>query len=62
MLNVTIMYYVSGVYVSVKTLESLSLADSKLKVDTGVIINALGGNTQLTELDIRSARRLTSQC
>ena len=38
-----------------KALESLSLADSRLKSDAGIVINALGGNTSLTELDIRLA-------
>ncbi|GAB1597646.1 uncharacterized protein LOC115210256 [Argonauta hians] len=33
-------------------IESLSLADSKLKGDTTLVINALGSNTTLKELDI----------
>ncbi|XP_030067980.1 F-actin-uncapping protein LRRC16A isoform X3 [Microcaecilia unicolor] len=33
-------------------LQSLSLADSKLKTDVTIIINALGSNTSLTKLDI----------
>ncbi|XP_064611980.1 F-actin-uncapping protein LRRC16A-like isoform X2 [Liolophura sinensis] len=33
-------------------LETLSLADSKLRGDTAMVINALGSNTSLTELDI----------
>ncbi|XP_041422275.1 F-actin-uncapping protein LRRC16A isoform X4 [Xenopus laevis] len=33
-------------------LQSLSLADSKLKTDVTVIINALGSNTSLTKVDI----------
>ncbi|XP_057683271.1 F-actin-uncapping protein LRRC16A-like [Corythoichthys intestinalis] len=33
-------------------LTSLSLADSKLKGDLAVVLNALGGNASLTELDI----------
>ena len=40
-----------------QNLECLSLTDSKLKADTAIIINALGGNTQLAELDIRLASR-----
>ena len=34
-------------------LESLSLADSKLKGETAYIINALGSNETLLEIDIR---------
>ncbi|XP_061680271.1 F-actin-uncapping protein LRRC16A-like isoform X2 [Syngnathoides biaculeatus] len=34
-------------------LTSLSLADSKLKGDLAVVLNALGSNTSLTKLDIR---------
>ncbi|KAK3085253.1 hypothetical protein FSP39_000718 [Pinctada imbricata] len=34
------------------TIESLSLADSKLKNHLSVVINALGSNTTLTEIDI----------
>ncbi|XP_077600171.1 F-actin-uncapping protein LRRC16A-like [Stigmatopora nigra] len=33
-------------------LTSLSLADSKLKGDLAIVLNALGGNTSLTKLDI----------
>ncbi|KAM9308890.1 F-actin-uncapping protein LRRC16A [Gastrophryne carolinensis] len=33
-------------------LQSLSLADSKLKTDVTIIINALGSNTSLTKVDI----------
>nr|KAG5703423.1 hypothetical protein BaRGS_022472 [Batillaria attramentaria] len=33
-------------------LESLSLADSKLKQDTACVINALGSNTSLREIDL----------
>ncbi|XP_064409573.1 F-actin-uncapping protein LRRC16A isoform X3 [Latimeria chalumnae] len=33
-------------------LQSLSLADSKLKADVTIIINALGSNTSLTKVDI----------
>ncbi|XP_073422252.1 F-actin-uncapping protein LRRC16A isoform X2 [Dendrobates tinctorius] len=33
-------------------LQSLSLADSKLKTDVSIIINALGSNTSLTKVDI----------
>lgn len=33
-------------------LTSLSLADSKLKADLSIILNALGSNTSLTKLDI----------
>lgn len=33
-------------------LTSLSLADSKLKTDLSIILNALGSNTSLTKLDI----------
>ncbi|XP_043923009.1 F-actin-uncapping protein LRRC16A isoform X2 [Protopterus annectens] len=33
-------------------LQSLSLADSKLKTDLTIILNALGSNTSLTKLDI----------
>ncbi|XP_053570791.1 F-actin-uncapping protein LRRC16A isoform X2 [Bombina bombina] len=33
-------------------LQSLSLADSKLKMDVTIIINALGSNTSLTKVDI----------
>lgn len=31
---------------------SLSLADSKLKTDLSIVLNALGSNTSLTKLDI----------
>ncbi|XP_061520355.1 F-actin-uncapping protein LRRC16A-like isoform X2 [Phycodurus eques] len=34
-------------------LTSLSLADSKLKGDLAIVLNALGSNTSLTKLDIR---------
>ena len=33
-------------------LESLYLADSKLKLDTVQIVNALGNNTSLVEIDV----------
>ena len=33
-------------------LQSLSLADSKLKTGVTIIINALGSNTSLTKVDI----------
>lgn len=33
-------------------LTSLSLADSKLKADLSIVLNALGSNTSLTKLDI----------
>lgn len=33
-------------------LQSLSLADSKLKTEVTIIINALGSNTSLTKVDI----------
>lgn len=33
-------------------LQSLSLADSKLKAEVTIIINALGSNTSLTKVDI----------
>lgn len=33
-------------------LTSLSLADSKLKADISIVLNALGSNTSLTKLDI----------
>lgn len=33
-------------------LQSLSLADSKLKTELTIIINALGSNTSLTKVDI----------
>lgn len=33
-------------------LNSLSLADSKLKTDLSIVLNALGSNTSLTKLDI----------
>ncbi|KAJ8303143.1 hypothetical protein KUTeg_019539 [Tegillarca granosa] len=36
------------------SLESLSLADSKLKKDTAVVVNALGSNVTLTHLDLRN--------
>ena len=36
-----------------QAVESLSLADSKLRNHLSVIINALGSNTTLTEIDIR---------
>ena len=36
-----------------QALESLSLADSKLKGETAYIINALGSNETLLEIDIR---------
>ena len=36
-----------------QVLESLSLADSKLKQDTACIINALGSNNSLTLIDLR---------
>ena len=36
-----------------QVIESLSLADSKLKLETPVVINALGSNTSLTQIDIR---------
>ncbi|XP_067651117.1 F-actin-uncapping protein LRRC16A-like isoform X1 [Haliotis asinina] len=34
------------------SLESLSLADSRLKADTAYVINALGSNTSLTTIDL----------
>lgn len=37
---------------SFQPLQSLSLADSKLKTDVTIIINALGSNTSLTKVDI----------
>ena len=33
-------------------LTSLSLADSRLKTDLSIVLNALGSNTSLTKLDI----------
>nr|XP_006811609.1 PREDICTED: uncharacterized protein LOC102804835 [Saccoglossus kowalevskii] len=39
-------------------LESLSLADSKLKADTATVLDAVGSNTQLTYLDISTLYEL----
>ena len=43
-------------------LESLSLADSKLKHDTACIINALGSNNSLTFIDLRYTSSVLSFC
>uniref|UniRef100_A0A8C4NJU5 Capping protein regulator and myosin 1 linker 1 n=1 Tax=Eptatretus burgeri TaxID=7764 RepID=A0A8C4NJU5_EPTBU len=43
--------FVAGTY-SPQPLKSLSLADSKLKADLTIIINALGSNTSLTSVDL----------
>jgi len=40
-------------YFILQILESLSLADSKLKLRVESVINAVGSNGSLTELDIR---------
>lgn len=37
---------------ALQPLQSLSLADSKLKTEVTIIINALGSNTSLTKVDI----------
>uniref|UniRef100_A0A4W3IMP7 Capping protein regulator and myosin 1 linker 1 n=1 Tax=Callorhinchus milii TaxID=7868 RepID=A0A4W3IMP7_CALMI len=39
-------------FYSLQPLESLSVADSKLKADLTIIINALGSNSSLTKVDI----------
>jgi len=39
---------------SVQSIQSLMLDDLKLKTDLNVLLGALGSNTTLTELDIRS--------
>lgn len=37
---------------TLQALESLSIADSKLKMDTTVVINAIGGSSTLKSLDV----------
>ena len=40
-------------FIILQNIESLSLADSKLKYNVESVINAVGSNGSLTELDIR---------
>ena len=47
------LYLLLLLFFILQNLESLSMADSKLKLHVESIINAVGNNGSLTELDIR---------
>lgn len=58
LLNIIVVFYTEafiGLFIKsfpLQPLTSLSLADSKLKSDLSIVLNALGSNTSLTKLDI----------